>query len=162
MRSIKLESTDEDFNLNNQMVGVYNLGTPLSFSKMDNSVADYCLRGFSFVEDRYTWTDSTTAEMKFIIRNEELDDMILEYTCAPFNGKQHVILYANNKEIADYDLVEEETKEISIPLKYIENNRLVLRFELPDVGITPKELGWNEDERTLGLAMKELTIKALE
>lgn len=162
MRSIKLESTDEDFDLNNQRIGKYNIGTPLLFSKIENSVSEYCIDGFSWAEDEYTWTDSNTAEMKFFILNKELGDITLEYRCAPFNGKQHVILYANDHKIADYDLVTEETKAISIPIEYIADGSLDLRFELPDATVTPKELGMNEDVRTLGLAMKELIIKASE
>ena len=84
--------------------------------------------------------------------------MILEYTCTPCNEKQHIILYANDQKIADYNLTMEETNEISIPAECVKDGRLNLRFELPDAK-SPKDLGKSGDVRTLGLAMKKLVIK---
>lgn len=59
--------------------------------------------------------------------------------------------------IADYDSVTTETKQITIPIEYIEEGKLTLKFELPDA-ISPKEIGMSEDARTLGLAMRSLKI----
>lgn len=138
-------------------VGNYVLGTELTFNKANNSAKDNCLTGFSEAEETFTWTNSHTAHMGFYIPNKDLKDMVLEYTCASFNGKQHVILYANDKKIAEYDHNGEETKEVTIPAECIGDGELNLRFELPDAK-SPKELGMSEDDRTLGLAMEKLVI----
>lgn len=158
MRSIKLESTDKEFNLGDQQVGRYELGTVLTFSDAKNTAKDYCVNGFSRAEDTGTWTDSNTMNMSFSISNEEIADIVLEYTCVPFNGNQHVILYANDQKIADYNQMAEESKEITLSAEYIQDGELNLRFELPDAK-SPKEVGLSEDARTLGLFMKELSIR---
>lgn len=161
MKSVKLESTDRDFNLSDQIEIKYELGTVLSFYGVDSNAADYCVIGFSGKEETFTWTDGNKANMKFYIKNEELSDMVLEYTCTSFNGKQHVVLYANDKKIADYDHNGEETKEVTIPVECIGDGELNLRFELPDAK-SPKELGMSEDSRILGLAMKKLVINVAD
>lgn len=157
MRSIKLESIDKEFDLTDQMTEKYKLGSVLSFTNTDNSAKQYYESGFSSTEDEFTWTDAKVVEMIFIFDKKPVDDLILEYTYTPFNEKQHVILYANNNKLADYDSVTTETKQITIPIEYIEEGKLTLKFELPDA-ISPKEIGMNEDTRTLGLAMRSLKI----
>lgn len=150
--SLVLSDTSLQYEVEN-----YVLGTELTFNKANNSAKDNCLTGFSEAEEAFTWTNSHTAHMEFYIPNKDLKDMILEYTCASFNGKQHVVLYANDKKIAEYDHNGEETKEVTIPAECIGDGELNLRFELPDAK-SPKELGMSEDDRTLGLAMEKLVI----
>lgn len=161
MRSVKLESTDQEINIYDQFSGGYALGTILSFSKTENTAEGYCSSGFSPAEEDFTWTNSKTANMSFLILDEKSSDFVLEYTCIPFNGKQHIILYANDQKIADYNETGEETAKITIPAEYIQEGELNLRFELPDAK-SPKELGMGEDARTLGLAMGKLVISAAE
>ncbi len=157
MRSIKLESVDKEFDLTDQMTEKYKLGSVLSFTNTDSSAKQYCENGFSHTEDEFTWTDAKIAEMIFTFDEKPVNDLVLEYTYSPFNGKQHIVLYANNHKLVDYDSVTAETKQISIPVEYIEEEKLVLKFELPDA-ISPKEIGMSEDARTLGLAMRSLKI----
>lgn len=161
MHSIKLESTKKKVDLYSQTRGYYALGTTLTFLKADNSAADYYVSGFSHAEDAFTWTDGKTAEMEFMIMDAGSEGLVLEYESTPFNGKQHIILYANDQIIAEYDATAEEIKEIFIAADSLIEGRLHLRFELPNA-ISPKELGMSEDARTLGLAMKNLVIKSAE
>lgn len=161
MISVKLESTDEEFSLYDQINGGYALGTILSFSKTENTAKEYCVSGFSSPEELFTWTNSKVANMNFKILNGKSSDFVLEYTCNPFNEKQHIILYANDQKIADYDETGKAAAKIVIPEECIQEGRLNLRFELPDAK-SPKELGMSEDVRTLGLAMGKLVISEVE
>lgn len=162
MHSIKLDATDKKFDLENQIMWQYELGTVVTFSEKNNTAEEYCTSGFAEAEEAFTWTDGDAAQMAFrILENEKLNDIVLEYTCRAFDAKQHVILYANDQKIADYDHIEEETKKITIPTECIVDGKLDLRFELPDAK-SPKSLGVSEDARKLGLAMKALQINVLE
>lgn len=136
----------------------YQVGKELYFDKPKANASKYCASGFSYNEESFTWTDGLAAVMSFTISDKNL---VLEYTCAPFNGSQHIILYANDLQIADYILTAEGDKKVSIPPECLGSGALNLRFELPDAR-SPKELGMGEDSRTLGIAMKKLAIKAAE
>lgn len=133
---------------------VIKLGEHLDFS--ENLEYRVLLKGFSCPEPWGTWIIGKKAEMKFYVK-EDYNDLLL-YLDYRLIAPQHVLLYANDYKVADYTATRSETREIIIPHQYIQDDLLVLRFELPNA-TSPRELGLNADYRLLGLGMKRMYLK---
>lgn len=157
MDNITISDTNEEVDVSNIISQYfYDLGRELSFSSKTPTANKYCKHGFSGSEDTHTWTDGREAELQFVIVDEH-GDLVLNLDYFTYTDSQHVIIYANDNKIADYQASREETKTVPIPKDYVENGRLSLKFDLPDA-VSPSSRGESEDGRVLGLAMKSLII----
>ena len=155
--SLILSSTDEVFDEEKQTgLTNYLLGTELSFTKEDNSANQYCIKGFSGNESNQTWMVGNEAEMQFKFNTEESIELSMEHGTYE---TQEVLIYANDNLIANYIAKGITEKTIIIPKQYIENEKLSLRFELPDA-TSPLEKGTGTDSRKLGLSMRTMTLSA--
>lgn len=161
MQTISLSSTDKSEIENSEMrTYSYELGRTLSFGGENATANEFCTGGFSNNEENFTWTSGKRAEMEFNIY-DEYNDLLLDFTYLACMDVQHVIIYVNDKKIEDYMTEEAKSRQIVIPNEYVENDRIKLRFEMPDA-ISPKDNGTGEDVRVLGLAMSSLTISSVE
>lgn len=138
---------------------IYNLNESLSFGSA-MSANKYCVYGFSWNEEYFTWTDGKNAVMQFNI-TDNYEDLLLTLEYGTYLSSERVKIYANENEIADYIAQGEEVKEFFIPGQYIEDGMLVLRFELPDA-ISPRERGESEDSRQVAIWMKTLTLSSAQ
>ena len=158
-KSIKISSTEQEFNLKKQLQGYYEFGTLLSFAKNQNATGNkYIIKGFSGVEPTHTWTKGTEAEIRFLLGDigEDLE-LMMEY--GTFGSRQAVKIYANDQIIADYIAEGEEKKSLVIPKDAVgEDGRLSLRFELPGAR-SPASLGQSGDTREIALSMKSILLK---
>lgn len=162
MQTISLSATEKKFIMPTfEDIYHYSLGEELSFTSQITTANKYCINGFSGNEPQFTWTNGNCAEMQFNI-DEKYKDLLLnlEYIRI-FGVSQHVIIYANNHEVANYVATGAEIKTIIIPEEYVEDGLLTLRFELPDAD-SPLNRGESTDSRLLALAMKSLTITSTE
>lgn len=139
-----------------KIISEYNLGEELSFFGEMPNANEYYTYGFSTSEEKFTWTNGKEAEMEFMVKGE-YDDLILDMSYLTYGDEQRVIVYANENKVEEYVAKGEETKQMIIPSEYIYDDKLVLRFELPDAS-SPKDNGTGEDVRKLALAMKRLTL----
>lgn len=157
--SIALYSMDKIVEENREKYS-YELGSTLSFCKENATANKFCINGFSSNEESFTWTDGNEAEMEFSVSGE-YQDLLLDFSYFTYADEQHIVIYVNDNKVEDYVAKGTETKQIAIPNEYIDNDRIVLRFELPDA-VSPKDAGTGEDVRALALAMIDLTISSTE
>lgn len=134
---------------------LYPIGKKLLFGKEDTSI-QYITSGFSAATGDLKWIDSQYATMRFYL-DEEFEDLKLNMEYSTYTESQHVIIYANDHEIANYIAEGDESKEIEIPREYIVDKELILKFKLPDA-TSPSNRGNMHDRRILSLAMKTLMI----
>lgn len=138
----------------------YDLGEVLSFCGEGASANRYCVNGFSGNEENFTWTMGNEAEMEFKV-DDEGSDLLLDFSYLTYAEAQHVKVYVNDNEVEDYIAREAESKQIRIPNEYVEDGRIVLRFEMPDA-TSPRENGTGEDVRVLALALNSLSISSVK
>lgn len=160
MEGITITATEESFDLLNQMIDSYTLGTELSFAKDPATANNFCLSGFSGNEEGFTWTDGTTAKMKFHF-HEEFENLLLKLNYNTYLSPERVIIYANDILVEDYLANGTEEKEVMIPSESIKEDELIITFEFPDAA-SPKSRGESKDARLLGLAFKTVTISKID
>ena len=131
----------------------YKIGKKISFKLGGDSVF-YIISGFSDCEDWGCWTNGESAELK-IFFPELKTNLLLNMEYEVF-GNQHILLFANNILIDEYDAVK-GNKKITISKDIIQNGELILRFEIPTAK-SPSELNINSDTRKLGLGFKEIVF----
>ena len=124
------------------------INSPLSHSNLVGT-------GLSGHETTHTWTDGEKAEMIFKLAGKH-KNIILSMDYGVFNGKQNVELFINDKLFKQYE-AHDETKEFFIPVSFLKNDILKLSFLLPNA-VSPRSLGFSNDERALGLAIKKLSF----
>ena len=138
----------------------YVLGNELSFAGENATANEYCISGFADNENYFTWTHGKEAEMEFRV-DGEYNDLLLDISYFTHTDTQHVTIYVNDNKVEDYIAAGVEEKQIFIPNGYVDDGKIILRFELPDA-ISPKDNGTGEDVRVLALAMTSLTISSVE
>ena len=132
----------------------YTLGEIISFASGGNANY-YILSGFSDCEYWGCWTESKKAEMKFVIHQIK-KDLILDINYYDVFRKQHILVYANDTIIDEYDAII-GNKKTTIPKNIIQGDELLLKFEIP-TAISPRKCGLSADNRLLGLGFKTMTI----
>lgn len=139
----------------------YKIGDSVS-CKTEVSARKYMVKGWSLREKEYTWTDGPEASMLFDVKNAENKDLKLRMRAAAYLGGglsyQTVSVYANDTKIADWKVSGEEYwYEAAITSKVAGRVSLKIKFVISDP-TSPKEAGRSEDERKLGIAVRELVI----
>jgi len=161
---IVLSDTDYDVNSAENLTEAhyfYNLDSQLNFNSGTTAVSDYCVKGFSNPEETFTWTIGQESEMKFIFDNKKESDVSIKMNYFTYTDSQHVLVYANDNLVEEYDAIGEEEKNLVIPHEYIQDGMLLLKFQLPDA-ISPYSKGESNDKRELGLAIRSLSISYVE
>lgn len=141
----------------------------IDFSQGGNS-DDYIVSGFSHQEVDWTWTDGESAEMTIPL--EETGSYYnLRFSFEPFvpdNHQQNIKLFINGESRDKWEWEythshhhREQTTSVRIPGDLVTGNDLNLTFELPDA-ISPKEAYGSDDERKLGMALREMDLEMIE
>jgi hypothetical protein len=129
----------------------------LDFSKSGPS-AFFSTEGFSGPEDTGRWTEGPQASFACQFpAGVRTDDRTVKITALPYSpsGKaQRVLLSVNDGPPKQYDFDKERTITIELPP---ETDQLKLDFGLPDAA-SPKELGFGNDERKLGIFVKSISF----
>lgn len=142
----------------------YKLGAILSFAKETTAkkatAKEYCVYGFSVNEESITWTEGEETLMQFDIA-DEYENLLVSMEYITYASAQRVCIYANDNKVVEFVARGEEKQEFIIPGEYVKGGSLSLRFELPDA-VSPESRGENTDERSLALAMKNITISSTD
>jgi len=141
----------------------YKQGTEITFGKNGNS-GSYEVKGWSYPEDGFTWTEGKRAEL--LLKTGKIDaDLTMKVVFTPHlhQGKldtQHVNISVNGEKSGEWDITspEKTEKEIKISRNNLKNGILKITFDLPDA-VSPEELEVNEDQRVLGLQMWSIILQ---
>ena len=142
--------------------GAYRVITPGQTIQMTTSEISDCLwYGWSGAEPEFRWTDGTEAGIVFAIG--EITPLSMQIKAQPFLAagkvpKQTLYVALNGHNIAQMELTDDHVSDLSVdlPVKYLaRENRLILG--LPDA-TSPESIGINNDQRLLGLAVREITL----
>ncbi|HVF71488.1 MAG TPA: hypothetical protein VM940_07745 [Chthoniobacterales bacterium] len=136
-------------------------GTRISFSQAGDS-ARYKVSGWSKAEEKFTWSEGTSAQLKIPITPTE-DPIILKMSVAalinpPALPFQPVEVYVNDQKIADWQVG--NTAEFTAPLPAAVTKLggvLNFTFKTPKA-TSPKALGQSADERVLGICCLDLEL----
>ncbi len=133
-------------------------GEELSFKKGSARANTYFLQGLSFAENEHTWTVGKTPVMAF--HADETKDIYVKLSCYTISrGPQHLIVSCQDQILYDKEITDrKEIITFKIP-KELVNGNVEVKFQIPSA-ISPKELGWSEDTRTLGLGFESLEFSA--
>jgi hypothetical protein len=145
-----------------QSAAGYTLGTLISFGGANNSQA-YRVSGWSQPEVGFTWTEGTTAVLRFggLPTGESLQMKanLTGLTKAPQLVSQPVEVYANGQKVGDWNVIDK--KEYSVAIPAAANNMggtLTIELRIPKA-TSPKALGLSTDPRILGLCVFDVTIE---
>ncbi|MEQ8168083.1 MAG: hypothetical protein ABRQ38_04235 [Candidatus Eremiobacterota bacterium] len=141
----------------------YKDGTEITFGKKGNS-GSYEIKGWSYPEDGFTWTEGKTAEL--MLKTGKIDrDLTMKVIFTPHlqQGKldaQHVNISVNGTKAGEWAITspDKTEKEIKISSDIIKDRNLKITFDLPDAK-SPKSLEANEDGRVLGLQMWSIILQ---
>lgn len=141
----------------------YKSGTEIYFNKGgkgDNYIANY-IGGWSTPEDNFTWTDGPEAALKFRLNDLVHNNILLRILAFPYLGSkvksQKIGVYINNIKITSWDISNENWYSVIIPANVIKTKDINIKFTISNP-ISPKNVGESEDDRKLGIAVKELII----
>ncbi len=141
----------------------YKDGTEITFGKKGNS-GSYEVKGWSYPEDGFTWTEGKSAEL--LLKTGKIDrDLTMKVIFTPHlhQGKldtQHVNISVNGIKAGELAITspDKTEKEIKISRNNLKNGNLKITFDLPDA-VSPEELEVNEDRRVLGLQMWSIILQ---
>ena len=134
----------------------YELGTVLSFREEAPTANAYCVSGFSYNEENFTWTEGAEAIMRFAIEPTQADlKVILE--CGQYGASQRVGVSVNGAPLTQLTIEKDGKHEFTIPANMHEGDELELRFDLPDA-TSPQQAGENDDPRLLALRMVSIVM----
>ena len=148
--SVQIDATDESFDLGKQTeIEDYDLGQEITFGE-DGNMDDYAIDGIS--QDH--WTSGRMASIHFRDIDAKKDlALVISYNKV-YGERQHVIILANEKQIADYVAEGSEEKVFSVPLALLQDNALDVEIHLPDAKKPD-----NGDQRELALWMKSIVLR---
>ncbi|MDX1460863.1 MAG: hypothetical protein R3348_07385, partial [Xanthomonadales bacterium] len=136
----------------------------------DTGVSQYLVGGgWSVHEGLFSWTARTEALVELPLP-EGVTGLVMSASVTPFLAppavsRQTVIVVANNVPVASFELTSDEPHRLnwSVPPGVVEQSpeRLLLEFRLPDA-VAPSALGLSEDTRLLGMAVREMAIRAVD
>lgn len=141
---------------------LYNYGDSIDFSDTGNSHR-YTLHGWHRTELKHSWIDGKSAKLSLSLSSDSEKTALLTLRAIPFLtdslSKQKLVIKANDIEILDTDLHNEQTIEAKIPAKIFKNSdRLILEIETPDA-VKASDFTEGKDHRTLSVAFKSLILE---
>ena len=147
--SLSIDKTTETFDIEKQItIKKYELGKEITFGN-DGNAYHYAISGIS--QDH--WTNKKTVTIYFDdIQTENDLELILSYKTK--GTQQHIIISANEVQLADYIASGSEEKTITIPHSILQSGSIILEINLPDA-VTPE----SGDKRELALWMKQMILQ---
>jgi len=122
----------------------------------------YLTQGWSYPEEGFRWTNGRTAVFECYLPRPKTD-LILKMTITPFLGNDHrkcqrISILMNDHKLEDVLHVSHTLNlDIKIPYDYFEEEVQRITFDIPDA-ISPNDLGISADGRTLGIAVRMLSM----
>lgn len=145
----------------------YQFGTLLTFGA-ECSAGQYVVLGLSSTDMKdFSWTDGKECVFRIPLRCAPKNDLLVTIdVLTPYlmNGAQEVIVYVNDEESHRELLSEGGIIQFMVHESRIDKEKPIveLRLDLPNA-VSPYELfGEGQDTRTLGLALKGLTISEID
>ena len=121
--------------------------------------------GWSDQEAGHTWTNAPTAELTFQIKDGAGKELVLDVKAFPFLKKgltaQPVKVLANGVQVAEWSISKEDMFKADIPASVMKTDELNVRFEIAHPS-SPKENGFSDDARMLGMAVTQVCITKQE
>lgn len=134
----------------------YKLGTEIYFGKGGNSIF-YQKTGWSYQEEKFTWTEGKKAELLLPVENIKSDIIMKIKIEQLMSNKQRVNIYVNDKKAANLVVSSPGEYKIIIPEDCMKTDILNIVFELPEA-TSPKSLKLSEDTRTLGILVSSIKL----
>jgi hypothetical protein len=142
----------------------YRFGDTITFGRLGNS-APFQKRGWSTPEEGYTWTLGSTAVLLLPVEGVVPGNVSLKMRGWPLLfgplTSQRVEVRINDQAVGQWVLATPGVQEITldVPEQAVRGTRqLELTLELPDAK-SPAEIGFNKDDRVLGVAFTELRFQ---
>jgi len=139
----------------------YKWGDQIKFGKHGNANQYGTLQGFSSPEEGFTWTEGIYASVGLWVLRPSTD-LVLKLRAVPLLGanitSQTVTVSVNDKAVGTLEIRNPGEYSIGIPKSILNRDILKIAFHLPGAA-TPKELGINEDDRLLAIALQSLVIE---
>ncbi|NPV70653.1 MAG: sulfatase-like hydrolase/transferase [Firmicutes bacterium] len=137
---------------------VYQYGSEIRFGEGGNA-EHYQGVGWSLPEEGFTWTEAETASLLMPV-GPSRSDLVLKATLFPFVAggldKQKVEIYVGEERLGEWLVRDSGEYQMVIPKECV-RDPLRIDFALPGC-VSPKELGVSSDLRTLGIAMRSVTV----
>jgi hypothetical protein len=139
----------------------YAWGDQIKFGKHGNANQYGIWDGFSDPEDGFTWTEGNLASIGLWVLRPPAE-LVLKLQVFPLLGanitSQTVTVSVNDKAVGTLEIRNPGEYSIGIPKSILNQDILKIVFHLPSAA-TPKELGINEDNRLLAIALQSLVIE---
>lgn len=141
----------------------YEYGHVLTFGP-DSNALGYILSGISGTDEgNYTWTTGFSSVFQIPLEEMPQKDLRASFkVISVYNdlGPQRILVYANDNFCYETEMDQAGMLTFDIPAAYIgENLLLQLRLEYPDAVCPVDIYGPGYDQRTLALALSELSIR---
>jgi len=138
------------------------LGEAMAFGEEGRGL-QYVEMGWSQARKGMVWSTQSYASLGIPLPSTH-EDLNVAIRCLPFLvpsqiDAQRVEIYVNDQHLQDIHLANDdfETVQIEIPKKIIQDDYLKIAFKFPDAA-SPSSYDLGRDHRTLGIALKEMTI----
>lgn len=150
-------ATGNDY-INTSSDMTYELGTELYFGENGGSTAKkYCVKGFTYPETSYVWTNGKEIELRFDIGLVEQNlELSIDYG-AVNNNYQRVYVYAGEQPVASFVAKNASRQSFILPKEAVQDGILDIKIMLPDA-FSPLKEGTGVDGRMLGLALRSVMI----
>lgn len=142
----------------------YVLGTAIHFGTAGDAMRYQGVGWHGPQKNGLTWTREKKAEMFFHLTPPD-KDLTLTMTLKPYLVKQKLIkqevrILINNKAVKTLTITDAKLRDysITIPKSLITTSRLAIVFDIP-TATAPVDLNIGTDVRTLGIALKTLTLR---
>lgn len=133
----------------------YILGTDLLFSIEDNWSSSFIKYGMSYPENGFTWTDGKSVELCLGVLETEKNLRFEMEILGVMDNNQKVEVLVNDQTCYSQSLCGAD--RIEFEFENPKNGQIEITINLPNAK-SPKELGYSEDGRLLGLMIKSIKI----
>jgi hypothetical protein len=139
----------------------YTLPVKFDFSETGNGSA-IMQDGWSFSEPEYTWTVGKNAQLILPLITDGSKDLNLTISAIPFIhgeelNQQVVIVRSGGDELTQWTMDQPGEYVVNIPSEYNKNGLVSIDFEIPNA-TSPISVGFNQDERVLGIAVQWIQV----
>jgi hypothetical protein len=143
---------------------IYEYGTPIHFGTSGNAMRYQGIGWHGPQKNGFTWTREKKVELFFTVKPPE-KDIVLAMTLKPYLvpnklKKQQVTILVNNQIVKTLELTKRKVAEykVTIPKHLVKGTNLNILFDIP-TATAPVDLNIGTDVRTLGIALKSLTLR---
>ena len=137
----------------------YEIGTTLFAKKNNPSLVPYIIKGFSFQEKDFTWTDGKILLFCAKLKNYKIGTKLScrIFLKGVFNGSQEVSISVFDNQVF-LGNVDNSITEIDFNIDKLNGNEVVLEFSIPNA-FSPNSLDSNDnDKRELSLKIEKMII----